>query len=128
MNSKKTITKLSPALHSAGWKKLLREWLMPQMDRDLENFEGNAQALRILAKARYHSGINLSAAFISTLVKCLTDSCSFDKDGPDIKKHKPGYFAAEEETLRTIFQITGTMDAGNNLCRHTLIYMLEAAK
>lgn len=108
-------------------KKPLREWLTPQMARDLENFEGNAQALRILAKARYHSGINLSAAVISTLVKYPTDSCSFDKDSPDIKKHKLGYFAAEEETLRTLSQITGTMDAGNNLCRHPLTYMLEAA-
>ena len=108
-------------------KKPLREWLTPQMARDLENFEGNAQALRILAKAKYNSGINLSAAVISTLVKYPTDSCSFDRDSSDIKKHKLGFFAAEEETLRSISKITGTMDARNRLCRHPLTYMLEAA-
>ena len=47
----------------------LRSWLSKQMIADLENFEGNAQALRILLKAKHGSSLNLSKAIISTLVK-----------------------------------------------------------
>lgn len=105
----------------------LRTWLTLQMGKDLENFEGNAQALRILAKAQHNSEINLSAAVISTLVKYPTDSCSFDREHQDIKKHKLGFFAAEEAVLRSISKAVGTVDEGGNLCRHPLTYMLEAA-
>lgn len=107
--------------------KPLRTWLTPQMSKDLENFEGNAQALRILAKAQHNSGINLSLAVISTLVKYPTDSCSFDKEHPDIKRHKLGFFAAEKDILRSISETVGTVDEGGNLSRHPLTYMLEAA-
>lgn len=105
----------------------LRDWLTPKMAADLENFEGNAQALRILVKSMHNAGINLSSAVISTLVKYPTDSLSFDKNHPDIKRHKLGYFTAEEAALRTISQTVGTADTDGNLCRHPLTYMLEAA-
>ena len=50
-------------LQSIEYKgKSLKSWLTPQMIADLENFEGNAQALRILLKAKYDSDINLSFA------------------------------------------------------------------
>ena len=65
----------------------LRSWLSAQMIADLENFEGNAQALRILLKAKHGSSLNLSKAIISTLVKYPTDSCSVDKGSADIRKH-----------------------------------------
>lgn len=42
----------------------LRSWLSKQMIADLENFEGNAQALRILLKAKHGSSLNLSKAII----------------------------------------------------------------
>lgn len=64
----------------------LRSWLSKQMIADLENFEGNAQALRILLKAKHGSSLNLSKAIISTLVKYPTDSCSVDKGSADIRK------------------------------------------
>ena len=109
----------------------LREWLAPQMIADLENFEGNAQALRILLKARRGTGINISAAIISTLVKYPTDSCSFDKDSPDLKRHKLGYFAAEQETFAQIARTVGTApvegEAAGRIARHPLTYLLEAA-
>lgn len=107
--------------------KVLREWLTPQMAKDLENFEGNAQALRILAKAKYGSGINLSYAVISTLVKYPTNSCAFDRSSEDIKQHKLGCFVSEEKTFHSISQQVGTIDGNGNLFRHPLVYMLEAA-
>jgi len=97
-----------------------------QMLCDLENFEGNAQAFRILAKAQYKSEINLSAAIVSTMVKYPTDSISFNNDDPDIIKHKNGYFFAEYETLKRISGMVGTF-INNKINRHPLTYLLEAA-
>lgn len=105
----------------------LKDWLSKQMVADLENFEGNAQALRILLKARHGSGINISNAIISTLVKYPTDSCSFDKHSSDIKKHKLGFFAAEAETFKEISRTVGTLTSDSNFSRHPLTYLLEAA-
>ena len=105
----------------------LRTWLNDQMISDLENFEGNAQALRILLKAQKGSGINVSSAIISTLVKYPTDSLSFNKNDNDIKKHKLGFFAAEQETFERISRAVGTSAAGDGISRHPLTYMLEAA-
>lgn len=105
----------------------LKEWLTDQMTSDLENFEGNAQALRILLKSRYNSEINLSKAIICTLVKYPTDSLSFDKSSPDIKKHKLGFFTSEQEVFKRISKEVGTMGESGEIYRHPLAYMLEAA-
>ena len=105
----------------------LKDWLTDQMIADLENFEGNAQALRILLKARHNSEINLSAAIISTLVKYPTDSLSADKESSDIKKHKLGFFTAEQGEFKNISKIVGTLGEDEEICRHPLAYMLEAA-
>lgn len=107
--------------------KPLKAWLTDQMVSDLENFEGNAQALRILLKAKHNSDINLSKAIISTLVKYPTDSLSFKKKDPDIKKHKLGFYAAEQEEFRSISASVGTLDDNGTICRHPLTYLLEAA-
>lgn len=106
--------------------KSLSDWLNPQMKADLENFEGNAQALRILLKANYNSEINLSFAIISTLAKYPTDSLSFNKRSHDIKKHKLGYFLAEKKEFEHIAEVIGTLNQGE-INRHPLTFMLEAA-
>lgn len=106
--------------------KALSSWLKPQMKCDLENFEGNAQALRMLLKANYNSQINLSFSVISTLVKYPTNSLSFNKDAQDIKKHKLGYFLAEEKKFKNISKVIGTSNQGK-ISRHPLTFMLEAA-
>lgn len=107
--------------------KPLRDWLSDQMIKDLEHFEGNAQALRILFKAQHNSEINLSAAVISTLVKYPTKSTSFNEKDPDVKKHKLGYYFAEQDTLFNISEIVGTKIDTGEIFRHPLAYMLEAA-
>lgn len=105
----------------------LRSWLSDQMASDLEHFEGNAQALRILLKAKHNSGINLSEAIISTLVKYSTDSLSFDKDNPDIKKHKLGFYVSEQQDFQSISDHVGTRNDDGSVCRHPLTFLLEAA-
>ncbi|BAE85078.1 deoxyguanosinetriphosphate triphosphohydrolase [Desulfitobacterium hafniense] len=106
---------------------LLKDWLNKQMINDLENFEGNAQALRILSKAQHNSEINLSAAIISTLVKYPTSSISFKRDHPDIKKHKLGYYFAENAIFNKISEVVGTKNEKGEIYRHPLTHMLEAA-
>ena len=105
----------------------LRSLFTEPMALDLENFEGNSQALRILLKARHNSNINLSEAVISTLVKYPTSSSSSNQGDSDIKKHKFGFFAAEQETFKEISANVGTMDSSGTICRHPLTYLLEAA-
>ena len=107
----------------------IRELLTQEMRSDLENFEGNAQALRILSKAKKNSegyDINLSFGVLNTLIKYPTDSISFDKHDKDSKKHKLGYFYAEKGIIETICNKTGTQDVSGYV-RHPLVYLMEAA-
>ena len=105
----------------------LRAWLTPQMARDLEHFEGNAQALRILAKARHGGETDLTFAVMGTLIKYPTDSLSFDRAAPELCRHKLGYFAAEEGVFRRITDTLGTRAPSGEVCRHPLTDLRGAA-
>lgn len=105
----------------------LREWLTEQQAKDLENFEGNAQALRLLGKAARGGSINLSMAVIGALLKYPTSSTEFHRRHPDIRRHKLGYFAAEEEIFRRVTDTLGMYDEAGQVCRHPLTYLMEAA-
>lgn len=109
--------------------KPIRDFLTVQMRNDLENFEGNAQALRILAKAKRNNegyDVNLSYGVLNTLIKYPTNSVEFNKNDRDVKKHKLGYFSSEEEIIQTICEKTGTKGDSGYL-RHPLVYLMEAA-
>lgn len=105
----------------------LRSMLLPQMAADLEHFEGNAQALRLLSKARHGSDINVSVSVISTLIKYPTDSLSFCRTASDVAAHKPGYYWAECEAYQQIADTVGTKREDGSICRHPLAFFLEAA-
>lgn len=107
--------------------KSLRDWIKPQMAADLEHFEGNAQALRMLAKGKFNSEINLSAAVISTLVKYPTESLEVDENSRDVRKHKLGCYYGDRESFFRISKIVGTAGENGEIFRHPLTYMLEAA-
>lgn len=103
--------------------------LQEQMKMDLENFEGNAQALRILSKVKNNQegyDVNLTYGVLNTLIKYPTNSLDFNHDSEDIKKHKLGYFYAERNTMEYICTITGTMNEKEYI-RHPLVYLMEAA-
>ena len=97
------------------------------MIADLENFEGNAQTFRILAKALHGSDLNVSYSVISTLIKYPVNSCSFDYDDPNVMKHKMGYYLAEEETFNRVVNEVETRSKDGQICRHPLTFLLEAA-
>lgn len=107
----------------------VQDLLGQQMINDLENFEGNAQALRILSKIKNNAKgyeMNLSFSIMNTLIKYPTSSLDYDRDSEDIKCHKLGYFASEQGIMGEICEETGT-NCDNGYVRHPLVYLLEAA-
>lgn len=100
-----------------------------QMYNDLCNFEGNAQAFRILSKISNKPegyDINLSYAVINSLVKYPCNSLEFDKKNKDTKLHKLGYYLSEKEVFDKVCNKTGTKVNGKYY-RHPLTYLMEAA-
>lgn len=112
---------------SADQRRTLKSMLTPQMVADLEHFEGNAQALRLLSKARHNSNINVSVSVISTLIKYPTDSLSFCSTAANVAAHKPGYYLAEQDTFLRIADEVGTRNEDGSVSRHPLAFFLEAA-
>lgn len=107
--------------------KPIRKILNDQMKRDLENFEGNAQAIRILTRLHSNSNdVNLSYSILNTLMKYPTDSTNFSNKDENIKKHKLGYYYSENSIVKDICQTTGTEIEGEYV-RHPLTFLLEAA-
>ena len=114
------------------YKKIaIRELLTEQMQSDLKNLEGNAQALRILSKIRNKGKsheINLTTGVIGALIKYPTDSLHVtNKKDPDIRRHKLGYYLAEQETFEKVSKETGTWIDEKNVARHPLTFLMEAA-
>lgn len=107
--------------------KKLDEVLTEQMMNDFKNFEGNAQALRVLCKAQHDSEINLSYAVLGSLVKYPTNSLNFDKKSEDIKMHKFGVYLSEEETFVKVSEKLGTKLENGEIARHPLAFLVEAA-
>ena len=100
-----------------------------RMRADFENFEGNAQGLRILSKSGLRESshdVNLTFAVMNTLIKYPNPSTDFDKSSPDVKRHKMGYYYAEREIMDRICTATGTKIKGKYV-RHPLVYIMEAA-
>lgn len=103
----------------------VKDLLSEQMLADLYNFEGNAQALRLVTKLHYlvdENGMNLTFALLNTIIKYPVASTDVDKTTGNIKDKKMGYYYADENIFKEIVQETG---AGSN--RHPLTYILEAA-
>ncbi len=101
------------------------ELLTPQMLGDLYNFEGNAQALRLVSKLHSlvdDNGMHLTYAALNTIIKYPVSSLGINKNSGNIKDKKMGYFFAEEELFKDITDTTG---AKNN--RYPLTFLLEAA-
>lgn len=112
-------------------EKSLSEWLTPKMQADLLNFEGNAQALRLLTKLHFivdEHGMNLSYPVLHCLIKYPVHSLAISEQALDVGRannsvnnlelqdvahHKLGYFYAEREIFRDISLSLGTALGGN---------------
>ncbi|MDH2273603.1 deoxyguanosinetriphosphate triphosphohydrolase [Moraxella porci] len=98
--------------------------LSSQQLNDFLQFEGNAQALRIITKLHQFStgkdGMNLSYATLNTIIKYTRHSNELS-DGKIVNK-KVGYFYSEKDTFD---KITSNTHCKKN--RHPLTFILEAA-
>lgn len=103
----------------------VEQMMTQQMRQDFYNFEGNAQALRLVTKLHYlvdENGMNLTYGLLNTIVKYPVPSTGIDKTTGNIKDKKMGFYYADQEIFEDIVKETGT---GNR--RHPLTYILEAA-
>ena len=100
------------------------ELFSEQMKQDFLNFEGNAQALRMVSKLHYlvnENGMNLTVALLNTIIKYPVPSTEIGAV-PGLSHEKMGYFQSEEELYRKISASCGTKGR-----RHPLTLILEAA-
>ena len=99
--------------------------LTEQMRMDLMNFEGNAQALRVVSKLHHsrgtEEGMNLTYAVISSIIKYPVSSLELD-DNPK-GYDKIGYYHADEELFERCRNMTGIKPYQRN----PLTFILEAA-
>lgn len=110
--------------------KPIRDVLTYEMQKDLCNYEGNAQVIRMLAKCRYPSEeqeANVTFATMSTLVKYPVSVTEMDKNSDDLRVHKFGYYLSEKELVKRIRRETGLEIEGEKHARNPLTYLLEAA-
>lgn len=100
--------------------------LSEQMKSDFLNFEGNAQALRVLT--RLHclmypgKGMNLTYALLNTIIKYPVSSTNIDKKSGDIRTKKMGYYLSEQALFEEVTESTGARGY-----RYPLTFILEAA-
>lgn len=94
---------------------------------DLTNFEGNANALRLLThafKGRRAGGFALTYSSIASIVKYPWESNMI----PVVKKRKYGFFQTEKEDYLKIANELGIPDLGDGVfARFPLVYLVEAA-
>lgn len=99
---------------------------------DLTNFEGNANALRLLTHKfnnRPEGPFGLTYPTLATIIKYPCQSTAKSNDG-NIHRKKFGFFDSEKETFERIAQRLGmvkTQDTPLAYSRYPLAYLVEAA-
>ncbi len=104
----------------------VKELLTPQMKADFLNFEGNAQALRVLTRLHclmdMSTGMDLTYALLNTIIKYPVNSLGIDKNSGNICTKKMGFFTSEQALYDDISAKTGAVGM-----RYPLTFILEAA-
>ena len=113
---------------SEGRGTALKNIVSPNEWMDLTNFEGNANAFRVLThqfNGRRKGGFALTCATLASLVKY-----PYGSEAATGKKCKYGYFVSERDTFEEIAReqdIGCLSDDPVRYCRHPLVYLVEAA-
>ena len=98
---------------------------------DLCNFEGNANAFRLLTrtfKGRLQAGVGLTYTTIASILKYPCEATAVDKQFKHRKKY--GFFQSEKEELIAIAEKLGMHKEEGELTsfkRHPFVYLVEAA-
>ncbi len=109
---------------------LMRSFFSDEEWADVSNFEGNANAARILThtfKGRLTGGLGLTYTTIASVLKYPCHSQAIDKRFKHRKKY--GFFRAEQSAIETIAQSLGMLPDTQPGCflRHPFVYLVEAA-
>jgi len=113
---------------SEGSGSKLKDVVTPDEWKDLTNFEGNANALRLLTHqftGRRKGGFALTYSTLAALIKY-----PYGSDGMLPGKKKFGYFQSEKETFFKIADELGLKkisDQPERYARHPLVFLVEAA-
>lgn len=90
---------------------------------DIKQFEGNAQAIRLVTSLL---NLNLTYSQIAGLTK-YTRPAFLDKEKiPDTRSYlmkKPGYYLSEKDDMKAIYEALDMQEH----CRHLISYIMEAA-
>ena len=111
--------------------KMLRDYFTNKEWADISNFEGNANAIRILTtvfKGRLIGGLGLTYTTIASIIKYPCEATAIDKSFKHRKKY--GFFQSEISAVREIANKLGMpREEGEELIykRHPFVYLVEAA-
>ncbi|MFA7027285.1 MAG: dGTPase [Sulfurovum sp.] len=97
--------------------------LKDKLERDICNFEGNAQAIRMVHTLQ---GLNLTYSQIASILKygrAAYEEKPSKNDAQSYLKKKPGYYFSEEEFVKELHSELNMEDG----CRFPLTYIMEAA-
>ena len=98
---------------------------------DLINFEGNANAIRILTQqqnGKSEGGLRLTYSTLAAIAKYPCESVA--KDKTQLHRKKFGFFQAQKEAFRTIAEKTNMVleqDSPIIYKRHPFVWLVEAA-
>ncbi|QOR36493.1 deoxyguanosinetriphosphate triphosphohydrolase [Clostridium sp. 'deep sea'] len=98
--------------------------------QDLQYFDGNAHSLRLITKLQYVQdiyGLNLTYATLAALIKYPCNSLEGNKKNKGVCLKKFGYFQSEQNTFTDIAKKTGLIQNNGVVCRHPLVFIMEAA-
>ncbi len=111
--------------------KPLREFFSPGEWQDITNFEGNANALRVLThsfRGRFRGGMGLTYTTIGAMLKYPCESIATDKSSKHRSKY--GFFQAEKDiALKVAHELNMIPESTEPLIfkRHPFVYLVEAA-
>jgi dGTPase len=109
----------------------LRNFFNEKEWSDLCNFEGNANAVRILThsfKGRFKGGFGLTYTTIASILKYPCESVARDKSFRHRKKY--GFFQSEKDSITGIAEALGMIKENEDPLiykRHPFVYLVEAA-
>ncbi|MGA9117456.1 MAG: deoxyguanosinetriphosphate triphosphohydrolase [Bacteroidota bacterium] len=111
----------------------LRPQLSAQQARDIENYEANAEGLRLLTQLEMpdrEGGMRLTCATLAAYAKYPCCSTAAAGRRGDASNRKFNFFASEGDIFRGIAEAVGLLPdthTPDRWCRHPLAFLVEAA-
>jgi dGTPase len=111
----------------------LKRQLSPEQVKDIEDYEGNAEGLRLLTQLEMpdrDGGMRLTCATLAAFSKYPCSSLASTGKKGAASSRKFNFFSSEKETFRSIAEAVGLIRDKNRpdkWCRHPLAYLVEAA-